>query len=76
MPLRGKRTIVGNQSLGGLAMRSILDPLFRYTSSYQTDIRKTFARVRSETRWDARSSRSDIFDRTIPPVQRKRGARS
>jgi hypothetical protein len=29
-------------------MKSILDPTFRYTSSLNTDIRKTFARVRRE----------------------------
>ena len=31
-------------------MKSILDPAFRYTSSTNTDIRKTFARVRREMR--------------------------
>jgi hypothetical protein len=31
-------------------MKSILDPSFRYTSSVQTDLRKTFARVRRELR--------------------------
>ena len=31
-------------------MKSILDPSFRYTSSLQTDLRKTFARVRRELR--------------------------
>jgi hypothetical protein len=54
-------------------MRFILDPLFRYTSSRDIDIRKTFARVRGEKR---SSMRSHIFDRTIPPVQRKHGAQS
>ncbi|MGQ0750108.1 MAG: hypothetical protein ACT4PS_06185 [Betaproteobacteria bacterium] len=29
-------------------MKSILDRSFRYTSSAQTDVRKTFARVRRE----------------------------
>jgi hypothetical protein len=29
-------------------MKSILDPRFRYTSSVDTDLRKTFARVRRE----------------------------
>ena len=29
-------------------MKSILDPSFRYTSSAQTDLKKTFARVRRE----------------------------
>lgn len=32
------------------SMKSILDPSFRYTSSVQTDLRKTFARVRRELR--------------------------
>ncbi len=31
-------------------MKSILDPSFRYTPSSQTDIRKTFARLRREQR--------------------------
>lgn len=29
-------------------MKSILDPSFRYTNSVETDLRKTFARVRRE----------------------------
>jgi hypothetical protein len=29
-------------------MKSILDPKFRYTSSVDTDLRRTFARVRRE----------------------------
>jgi hypothetical protein len=31
-------------------MKSILDPSFHYTSSMETDVRKTFARVRRELR--------------------------
>ena len=31
-------------------MKSILDPTFRYTSSVETDLKKTFARVRREQR--------------------------
>jgi hypothetical protein len=31
-------------------MKSILDPTFRYIPSAQTDIRKTFARLRREQR--------------------------
>ena len=31
-------------------MKSILDPSFRYTNSVDTDVRKTFARVRREQR--------------------------
>jgi len=31
-------------------MKSILDPTFRYVPSVETDVRKTFARVRREMR--------------------------
>ena len=31
-------------------MKSILDPSFRYTNSVETNIKKTFARVRRELR--------------------------
>jgi hypothetical protein len=31
-------------------MKSILDPTFHYTSSANTDLRKTFARIRRELR--------------------------
>ena len=31
-------------------MKSILDSSFRYTSSVETDLRKTFARIRREQR--------------------------
>jgi hypothetical protein len=34
----------------GGPMKSILDPSFRYTKSVETDLRKTFARVRREIR--------------------------
>ena len=34
-------------------MKSILDPTFRYTSSANTDLRKTFARIRRESRKQA-----------------------
>jgi hypothetical protein len=31
-------------------VKSLLDPTFKYVPSVETDIRKTFARVRRETR--------------------------
>jgi hypothetical protein len=34
----------------GKSMKSILDPTFRYVPSVDTDLRKTFARVRRELR--------------------------
>lgn len=37
-------------------MKSILDPSFRYTASFNTDLKKTFARIRRDTRKDAASA--------------------
>jgi hypothetical protein len=34
-------------------MKSILDPSFRYTASFDTDLRKTFARIRRDYRQEA-----------------------
>jgi len=34
-------------------MKSILDPSFRYTASFNTDLRRTFARVRRDYRQEA-----------------------
>ncbi|HTS22695.1 MAG TPA: hypothetical protein VMN79_12900 [Casimicrobiaceae bacterium] len=39
-------------------MKSILDPTFRYVPSVETDLRKTFARVRRELR--AGAPRSNV----------------
>jgi len=41
--------------------KSILDPSFRYTPSYDTDVRKTFERMRREREAQARAG--------IPPAQ-------
>jgi len=43
----------------GGAMKSILDPTFRYTSSANTDLRKTFARIRRESRRQAQGNSRD-----------------
>ena len=40
-------------------MKSILDPSFKYVPSTQTDIRKTFARVRREARTREQPGRED-----------------
>jgi hypothetical protein len=37
-------------------MKSILDPSFRYTKSVDTDLRKTFARIRREQQRQARTN--------------------
>ena len=36
-------------------MKSILDPSFRYTPSFQTDVRKTFERIRMEREGQGRA---------------------
>lgn len=38
-------------------MKSILDRTFRYTPSFETDLRKTFARIERERRLAAQSGR-------------------
>jgi hypothetical protein len=34
-------------------MKSILDPSFRYTASFNTDLHRTFARIRRDQRQEA-----------------------
>ena len=46
-------------------MKSILDPAFRYTSSANTDIRKTFARVRREMRRQSQPNGREDADNTV-----------
>jgi hypothetical protein len=58
-------------------MKSILDPTFRYTSSANTDLRKTFARVRREARRQAQSATCEQVDaaKKVTPIFRgQRGA--
>lgn len=52
-------------------MKSILDPSFRYTKSIDTDIRKTFARIRREQQKQARAQASDGHAIVLPLEQRK-----
>ena len=47
-------------------MKSILDPTFRYTSSANTDLRKTFARIRRESR-----RQTQLTARDEPEAQQK-----
>jgi len=46
-------------------MKSILDPAFRYTSSANTDIRKTFARVRREMRRQQQGNAREDADNSV-----------
>jgi hypothetical protein len=49
-------------------MKSILDPSFRYTKSVETDLRKTFARVRRELRRQQLQQQSPPSDAAIRKV--------
>ena len=46
-------------------MKSILDPTFRYTKSVETDLRKTFARVRREL-----SKQRAALTTNVQPIRR------
>ena len=53
-------------------MKSILDPSFHYVPSTQTDLRKTFSRIRRElARAKAQVSREQSSPRVVP-LSRKR----
>jgi hypothetical protein len=55
-------------------MKSILDQSFRYTPSIETDIRKTFARIRREQRRDvAPASIRQESAKLVQLVSAKRG---
>jgi hypothetical protein len=56
-------------------MKSILDPTFRYTASSNTDLRKTFARVRREMRKHAQAANVDNKIAVITPHLRRADSR-
>jgi hypothetical protein len=55
-------------------MKSILDPSFRYTKSVETDLRKTFAKVRRELRKQEQAQivANDETMRKVLPLRAKR----
>ncbi len=54
-------------------MKSILDPTFRYVPSVETDLRKTFARVRRELRGGTPKS-SEPAATNVLSLQRRQAA--
>jgi hypothetical protein len=55
-------------------MKSILDPSFRYTKSVETDLHKTFARIRRERRKQEQaqvSGDNDAIRKVLPLRSRK-----
>jgi hypothetical protein len=57
----------------GDRMKSILDPSFRYVPSVETDLRKTFARVRRELRAGAQSDEPPVKTNVLA-LQRRQAA--
>jgi hypothetical protein len=58
-------------------MKSLLDPSFRYVSSLQTDLRKTFERVRKESEVQRQKPNSVVLlnrDKTRNGEGRNKGA--
>lgn len=52
-------------------MKSILDPTFHYVPAAQTDLKKTFARIRREQR--AASERAKQIERVVPINYNRKG---
>jgi hypothetical protein len=52
-------------------MKTLLDPSFRYTKSIETDIRKTFARIRREQQKQARAQGGESSGVVLPMGPRK-----
>lgn len=55
-------------------MKSILDRSFRYTRSIDTDLRKTFARIRREQRQQEQLQGEGEAHRKVFPLKRRRHA--
>jgi hypothetical protein len=55
-------------------MKSILDPSFRYTTSFNTDLSKTFARVRRDHLRDAEACQQAATEALakVSPITRKK----
>jgi hypothetical protein len=51
-------------------MKSILDPTFRYTKSVDTDLRKTFARIRRE-RMKQQAQQPQLTSGSVLKLQRR-----
>ena len=54
-------------------MKSILDPSFRYTASFNTDLSKTFARIRRDQVKDGEASTRGAAEALakVSPIARK-----
>jgi hypothetical protein len=53
-------------------MKTILDPSFRYTASFSTDLKKTFARIRRSQRSDpAKAAQESAVPANVASIVRK-----
>jgi hypothetical protein len=57
-------------------MKSILDPTFRYTNSANTDVRKTFARIRREQKQRERAVAAPAPTNVLVMEARRAGSAS
>jgi len=60
--------IAHDTTTGEAPMKSILDPSFRYTKSVDTDLRKTFARIRRQQRQQAQPQGAGEDLRNVFPL--------
>ena len=59
----------------GASMKSILDPSFRYTASFNTDVKKTFARIRRAQSKVASQTKAGVLAKVTSIVGKAGGAR-
>ncbi len=64
---RRNRTVASRGDPTHAAMKSILDPSFRYVPSHATDVRKTFERILRE-----RQAAQPQVARSVVPLNRER----
>jgi hypothetical protein len=55
-------------------MKTILDPSFRYTASFNTDLRKTFAKIRRSQRKDEQKATAPAASANVASIVRKSAA--
>jgi hypothetical protein len=55
-------------------MKTILDPSFRYTASFNTDLRKTFAKIRRSQRKDEQKASAPAGSANVASIVRKSAA--
>jgi hypothetical protein len=70
-PITEKNVRITQPHLGA-SMKSILDDSFRYTKSIDTDLRKTFARIRREQRQQVRAQADGENPRNVFPLKERK----